>query len=1164
MIKHFLKTLAFILGGGIIILLSLYLILQKTPLLRDGVNTWIKRKNFPFKVKVEKIKGNFFTEVKLEGIKGEVDLPGYSSSSLEIKEIRFKYKLIDLLRGKKIGVKEVSLKEPRIILKEGRKTSSSPAPPAFPLVLIQRFFIDNGELKIVTAHGDLSFIGINLNLPFISLSGNRIEGELEDLSFDLLERDFHLKSLRGKFSFSNDSLFLSNITLITGHSNLLADGWITKLKNPEFTLSISGNKLNLNEMDKLANLGGILSGTVITDFNARGKLGDFRGKAKVDGIFLGRKMEDFSFEYRWKENVLYLHNANGIYFRALMKGDGWLNFSTSPPTYFADLGLFGLDIDEVVNSPLTTDLSGNVKLEGKGLCVDDLAFDFQVDLRESKIQGIPIDTIRGKIFIDRNGMVFLPGFQAYLEGASAQWEGDIDFWGGINISGEIRAADLSSLEEIWLPHGWGGEPSAHFTLQGWIRDPHLRADLLIDSLSNDLFTVRRLRGEIDLSGIFSRREGKAWLKGDSIEVKGLKWKRGAAQLRFVGDSIDFDSLWVKGGESEFSLIGSLQREGGKDALQIKRLRGQYKGVNFFSEKPFKVFLLQDMVSFGEINLQTEEGTILCSGLWGKEGLNLSLRVDDLRPVSIWGSLLPQLDGLLTASLDLSVRSNQLSLSGKFEIKRGRWGKLEFQSLSSPICYKDSLLTLEGLEWRMKGGSYELSASIPFYISLQPPGVGLLDKRLNLNIKGKGKRFDLPLLWTDLVQKCKGDFLLWGKAEGPPNKLKLGGGLNIKSGELKVKGIENILTGLNLDLSLKQNILSINRMEIQSVGRKKGRGIFYQLWGALSGRGKEEVGHLRISGNIDLSKLTLPNFNLGIEVNRLSILLAEGMGECNLDGSLQLIGQRPPLLQGRILVHKLVYHLPLSWSLPQGKRELPLTLDLDLSFPQNLWIKNPQTSVELAGDLRVSSVRKELQVLGDLNLKRGEYFLYGSTFHISSGLISFEESPDFNPRVEIEGKTEVGDETILLTVKGTLKQPIISFDSVPHHYPQEDILALLAVHQTPVGIDTLGAKGTIAPRATDFFTSYLEHELEKEIAKSLQVETLQIKADREKELALGKIEITVGKYISNRVYLQYSRRLSMESGQEVGIDYRLSRLFSLQGVRDRKGLYRLSLNLKWTY
>jgi len=442
----------------------------------------------------------------------------------------------------------------------------------------------------------------------------------------------------------------------------------------------------------------------------------------------------------------------------------------------------------------------------------------------------------------------------------------------------------------------------------------------------------------------------------------------------------------------------------------------------------------------------------------------------------------------------------------------------------------------------------------------------LDERLELTLEGRGNSFTLPLLWTDLLEESKGNFTLWGQVEGPPSKPASSGELKIESGELKIKGIKNRFTGFNLDLALEENILTINRMEVQSSGEERGeaRNIFYQLWRTLSGRKKREVGHLEASGYIDVSQLKLPGFNLKMEAKRFPILLSDGKTEAFFDGSLQLIGQRPPLLQGRVLVHKLVYQLPTSWSPPEEKRGLPFSLGLELSFPQNLWIKNPQASIELEGELRLSSVQDRIGVLGELGLRRGEYFLYGSTFHINSGLIDFEESSELNPRIEIEGKTEVGDETIILMVKGTLKEPIISLDSSPHHYPQDDILALLAVHQTPTGIDTLGAGRSIAPRAKDFFTSYLEHELEREIAKSLQVETLQLRTNREKELDLAKMEITVGKYISNRIYLQYSRRLSMGSGQEVGIDYRLSRFFYLEGLRDRKGLYRLSLNLKWNY
>lgn len=1169
MIKRLLKTLALLVGGGVLILLGLYLILLKTPLLRAGMNSWIKREGFPFKVKVEKIKGNLLSEIKIEGVKGEVHRPGAPPSPFQIKEIQLRYSLSDLLRGKK-EIREILLKEPSLILKAGKEVTHHPSAkndPSFPPMLFQRVSIKNGELKIEAPKGNLTFQGIELDLPSISLRGEGIEGEIGDLSFDLLERDFHLKTLRGKFTLQDDSLLLSGITLVTSRSNLLISGLVSRLKDPEFSLDITGNKLNLNEIDRLADLGGVLSGMVKTSITVEGRLRDFHGNAVIDGTFLGNQMENFTTRYRWKDNVLHLGRAEGIYFKALMKGSGWLNFSTSPPTYFADLHLSGFNLNEIVNSPLTTNLSGKVKMEGKGLCLDDLGLDFQIDLKNAIVQGILTDSVKGRIFVDRNSIVFFPGFQTYLRETFARWEGDINFRGEGNISGEIMAPDLSFLKRIYPLQGWEGKPLVSFELQGDIKNPNLKATLAIDSLSNKFLSVQRLVGGFELYRILSQRQGRAWLKGDSLEVKGFKWKTSSVRLEFKGNSVYFDSLQVEGEDLGFVGQGRFQKELEKETLRMREIAGQYRGTNFLAQRPFEIIFLKDMVSFGEVDLKTREGNILCSGMWrGKKGLNLSLRADDLKISSISGDFAPQIDGYLTANLDLLLKSDQSSFSGRFEVRDGRWGKLRFESLSSPISYRDSILTLQGLECKMGESSYLLSTAIPLHISFQPPGVRILDKSLSFTIEGKGDSFTLPLLWTDFVEKCKGGFLLWGEVEGPISKPRLRGGLTIESGELKLKGIKNRFTGFNLDLTLKGNILTIKRMEVQSIGKKRGDvgNIFYQLWRALSGQRKEEMGCLKVSGDIDLSQLRLPDFDLKIEASRFPILLARNVPEATFDGSLQLVGQRPPLLQGRILVHKLVYQLPLSWSLPQEKGKLPLSLDLELSFPQNLWIKNPQASIELGGDLRLSSVEDKLQILGDLDLRRGEYFLYGSTFHINSGLISFEESPELNPRIEIEGKTEVGDETILLMVKGTLKEPMISFDSSPHHYPQEDILALLAVHQTPTGIDTLGAGRTIAPRATDFFTSYLEHELEKEIAKSLQVETLQIKAKREKELDLAKVEITVGKYISNRVYLQYSRRLSMGSGQEVGIDYRLSRFLYLEGIRDRKGLYRLSLNLKWNY
>ena len=57
---------------------------------------------------------------------------------------------------------------------------------------------------------------------------------------------------------------------------------------------------------------------------------------------------------------------------------------------------------------------------------------------------------------------------------------------------------------------------------------------------------------------------------------------------------------------------------------------------------------------------------------------------------------------------------------------------------------------------------------------------------------------------------------------------------------------------------------------------------------------------------------------------------------------------------------------------------------------------------------------------------------------------------------------------------------------------------------------------------------------------------------------------LGKYVSDKIYLRYTRRLSQSSGQEAGVEYRLNRHLLLEGRRDKIGLFHLGLSLNWEY
>jgi autotransporter translocation and assembly factor TamB len=95
-------------------------------------------------------------------------------------------------------------------------------------------------------------------------------------------------------------------------------------------------------------------------------------------------------------------------------------------------------------------------------------------------------------------------------------------------------------------------------------------------------------------------------------------------------------------------------------------------------------------------------------------------------------------------------------------------------------------------------------------------------------------------------------------------------------------------------------------------------------------------------------------------------------------------------------------------------------------------------------------------------------------------------------------------------------------------------------------------------------AYSSRLLENIAGQTLGVETFEIVPAWNEKLKLTDAQITIGKYVSNKIYLRYTRSLSQSSGQETGVEYRLSKNLLLEGHKDKMGLFHFGLNLNWEY
>src|SRR5213075_674068 len=98
------------------------------------------------------------------------------------------------------------------------------------------------------------------------------------------------------------------------------------------------------------------------------------------------------------------------------------------------------------------------------------------------------------------------------------------------------------------------------------------------------------------------------------------------------------------------------------------------------------------------------------------------------------------------------------------------------------------------------------------------------------------------------------------------------------------------------------------------------------------------------------------------------------------------------------------------------------------------------------DLHVTGTGLRPLLQGVVRLQNVEATLPFSRLEISSGLLSFDPSDSFNPKIDMQGTSLVRDYTVHVYVFGTSLAPEAVFSSEPP-LPQEDIISLLATGTT---------------------------------------------------------------------------------------------------------------------
>ncbi len=218
--------------------------------------------------------------------------------------------------------------------------------------------------------------------------------------------------------------------------------------------------------------------------------------------------------------------------------------------------------------------------------------------------------------------------------------------------------------------------------------------------------------------------------------------------------------------------------------------------------------------------------------------------------------------------------------------------------------------------------------------------------------------------------------------------------------------------------------------------------------------------------------------------------------------------------------------------PRGV-ELRVGVDLGPRFR----VRGRGIDTRLQGQLRLTSPGGKLATHGEVRTDSGTYEAYGQKLAIERGVITFV-GDIANPRLDIAAVRANTDTRVGVIVGGSAQSPRVRLFSDPE-LPDTEKLALLVTGRS---YDSLGGTETLLlQRAALALLAGDGADSSFDVARALQLDELSV---RQSDGTVRDTVVTLGKQLSDRVYVGYERGLNATAGNWQLI-YRIAQRFTLR-------------------
>ena len=261
--------------------------------------------------------------------------------------------------------------------------------------------------------------------------------------------------------------------------------------------------------------------------------------------------------------------------------------------------------------------------------------------------------------------------------------------------------------------------------------------------------------------------------------------------------------------------------------------------------------------------------------------------------------------------------------------------------------------------------------------------------------------------------------------------------------------------------------------------------------------------------------------------------------------------------------------------------LPLRYDVQIVAPSTLEIRNSAARLFASADLQLRGTFDRPLLLGRADVNRGEFAFEGRRYQITRGTIDFNNPTRIEPFFDIETETNVRvpgqTYRVIARVAGTLDRLTPSFEADPP-LAEVEVLGLLFGDVAPgQDVEFLRYSTDITPQqqvlqgaATRALTGALSSEVGRVVEQTFGVDTFQLTPSLVDPNAQSSrldpaARLTIGKRLSERIYLTYARSLSSSTrDQIILLEYDQTDRFSWILSRNEDRTYALDVRVRRTF